>query len=59
MCIVLRLPKDPGLKNKWIQNVNPESWTPSPYSRLCSLHFHESCYRKGFQTKSLHSVKPV
>ncbi|KAI8432217.1 hypothetical protein MSG28_004667 [Choristoneura fumiferana] len=50
-----RFPKEPDLRNKWIQNVNRESWTPSPYSRLCSLHFHKSCYRKGFQTKVLHS----
>ncbi|XP_073962529.1 THAP domain-containing protein 1 B-like [Choristoneura fumiferana] len=50
-----RFPKEPDLRNKWKQNVNRESWTPSPYSRLCSLHFHKSCYRKGFQTKVLHS----
>ncbi|XP_049874047.1 THAP domain-containing protein 1-like [Pectinophora gossypiella] len=50
-----RFPKDPNLRNKWIQNMKRDNWRPSPYSRLCSLHFDVSCYRAGYTSKTLHS----
>ncbi|KAF9419514.1 hypothetical protein HW555_004014 [Spodoptera exigua] len=32
-----------------------DDWTPSKFSRLCSLHFEPCCYREGLDKKILHS----
>nr|ACO11899.1 THAP domain-containing protein 2 [Lepeophtheirus salmonis] len=38
-------PKDEDLKNKWVLAIGRKNFIPSKYSRVCSRHFHESCFR--------------
>ncbi|CAH0731426.1 unnamed protein product, partial [Brenthis ino] len=32
-------PSDVILRNQWVHSINREGWTPSKYSKICSLHF--------------------
>ena len=32
------------LRQKWIEQINRENWTPSSSSRVCYKHFPESAY---------------
>ncbi|KAF9418682.1 hypothetical protein HW555_004510 [Spodoptera exigua] len=51
----VKFPKDDQLKQKWLRNMRRDDWTPSKFSRLCSLHFEPCCYREGLDKKILHS----
>ncbi|XP_048486906.1 uncharacterized protein LOC105381158 isoform X7 [Plutella xylostella] len=33
-------PNDTGLKQQWIQLINKAGWSPTKYSKVCSLHFN-------------------
>ena len=37
-----QLPKNKGLKKKWLQNIKRENLPKKP--TLCELHFEESCF---------------
>uniref|UniRef100_A0A0K2TV72 THAP domaincontaining protein 5like [Acyrthosiphon pisum] n=1 Tax=Lepeophtheirus salmonis TaxID=72036 RepID=A0A0K2TV72_LEPSM len=39
-------PKDEELKKKWLRVIPRVDFVPSKHSRVCSRHFHESCFRK-------------
>jgi hypothetical protein len=41
---LFKFPKDPSLKEKWVKQVQRtrDKWQPTPYSRLCCVHFEES-----------------
>lgn len=34
-----RIPKERKLRQKWLDLIRREGWTPNDYSRLCSEHF--------------------
>lgn len=35
---------DPELLKVWIEKMACEGWTPSKFSKLCSLHFADDCF---------------
>ncbi|XP_040574789.1 uncharacterized protein [Lepeophtheirus salmonis] len=37
-------PKNEELKDKWIRAIHRENFVPTKNARVCSRHFHESCY---------------
>ncbi|CAK1581363.1 unnamed protein product [Parnassius mnemosyne] len=37
-----RFPKDPDIKEKWINLTGRQDWFPTENSRICSIHFHEN-----------------
>ncbi|CAB4056513.1 THAP2 [Lepeophtheirus salmonis] len=39
-------PKVEKLKKKWLRVITRVYFVPSKHSRVCSRHFHESCFRK-------------
>lgn len=51
-----RFPADLEIRKEWVKNINRgEEWSPTQYSRICSAHFEESCFRLGYTRKTLHS----
>ena len=42
-----RLPKDKGLKEKWLINLKREN--PPNGVRLCHLHFEDSCFKRDLE----------
>ena len=42
-----RLPKDKGLKEKWLINLKRENSTNDV--RLCHLHFQDSCFKRDLE----------
>ncbi|GBO98781.1 THAP domain-containing protein 2 [Eumeta japonica] len=48
-------PKDPATKRKRVDALGREdSWIPTKYSRICSVHFEESEYNTTTQIKRIH-----
>lgn len=41
-------PIDEPIRSKWIQSLQRDNFTPSKYSRVCSVHFYE----QDFETNS-------
>ncbi len=39
-----KMPKDDELLQLWIKNIPRENWTPTKWSQICSLHFHEDSF---------------
>lgn len=43
------------MSNIWIKNVRKgDNWRPTQYTRICSLHFEESCFLE-YERRVLHS----
>ena len=40
-------PSDPKQKSIWIERINRTDFEPSVHSRVCSLHFEDSCFEKN------------
>lgn len=56
LLFVHRFPAEIELKNQWIKNVRKDdNWRPTQYTRICSEHFEESCFREGYERRILHS----
>lgn len=52
-----RLPKDPLLKNRWIQNIKREGKLPKDENFLvCSAHFEKTCFQRDLQVIESFSV---
>ena len=49
-----QLPKNEGLKKKWLQNIKRENLPKKP--TLCELHFEESCIKSDLQVICLHMI---
>ena len=42
-----RFPADSARREEWLRNLMRPDWSPSKYSRLCSLHFTDDCFDKS------------
>ncbi|XP_066958187.1 uncharacterized protein [Macrobrachium rosenbergii] len=61
---IFSFPKNEELAAKWIRAIKRESYTPTKYSKVCSLHFvpediiwEKSCYDKNTGTTSTTKLK--
>ncbi|XP_035227907.1 THAP domain-containing protein 2-like [Stegodyphus dumicola] len=43
-----RIPKDPMLREAWIQAIRRKDWNPSANAFLCSEHFKEEDFNKRY-----------
>ncbi|XP_035224594.1 THAP domain-containing protein 6-like [Stegodyphus dumicola] len=43
-----RIPKDPTLREAWIQAIRRKDWNPSANAFLCSEHFKEEDFNKRY-----------
>lgn len=44
--VCFSFPKDPNIKNKWIEATGRKNWFPTKYSRICSIHFREDSFTR-------------
>ena len=39
-----KFPKDVSLQQQWLKNISRKGFTPTDFSRVCSLHFSSECF---------------
>ena len=49
-------PKNPEIRQKWLDNLNRikkdgSPWQPARYSKVCSLHFTDNCFKEWSESK--------
>ena len=44
---MFQFPKDPEMFQKWRKSINEKNVTPTENSRVCSIHFKESDFKKN------------
>ena len=44
---MFQFPKDPEMFEKWRKSINEKNVTPTENSRVCSIHFKESDFKKN------------
>ena len=47
----MRFPNIPEIREQWVRRVDKPNFTPNGASRLCSHHFHPSCYKVSGRLK--------
>ncbi|CAG4915114.1 unnamed protein product [Colias eurytheme] len=48
-----RFPRNPNIKEKWIEATGHNNWFPTKFSTICSKHFSESSFVKGKKLRLL------
>ncbi|CAG4957355.1 unnamed protein product [Parnassius apollo] len=48
-----RFPKDPDIKEKWINITGRQDWFPTKNSRICSVHFQEYDFDETAKKRNL------
>lgn len=44
--IIYRFPDDRKWKRRWLRNLRRTNFIPSTETRICSIHFEESCFKE-------------
>ena len=53
-----RFPNDEKVKAEWVQKIKRKGWKPTAHSRLCSEHFHASCFDDRYVLASSMGITP-
>ncbi|CAH0404372.1 unnamed protein product [Chilo suppressalis] len=51
-----RFPRDPKVKDKWIEATGNKDWFPTKHSRICSIHFNEYDFTETNKFRRLHTL---